>query len=169
MKSKMRGNNIDEHVQNEMNEYVNRHKKAIRQQEYVIRYCRERLDNLNLELTIQQEEQLKWEIANAECAIRNSERALSEHSLKRKHHMLEQSYRKPQPQKDNETLSPQIDNIQPGYGATYKIRVPKLKRKTAWKRFYKKFPHFKGLDSFKQPSFGQGGTINVGTIKLKKI
>lgn len=44
-------------------------------------------------------------------------------------------YKKTQPKKDNSPLS-----FQNGAWGTGKLRVPKLKRKTAWKRFYKIFP-----------------------------
>ena len=50
------------------------------------------------------------------------------------------------------------------------IRVPKLKRKTAWKRFYKLFPHLKGkkiIHGSSQPMHAYG--VNASTIKLKKV
>lgn len=59
-----------------------------------------------------------------------------------------------------------------GEGIKYSrnVRVPKLKRKTAWKRFYKLFPHLKGMNVIpgsSQPCYAYG--VNPSTIKLKKV
>lgn len=61
---------------------------------------------------------------------------------KAKHSLM--SFQKRPPRKDNSPLS---FNPTGRYGHVrphFRIRVPKLKRKTAWKRFYKIFPCFKG-------------------------
>ena len=58
------------------------------------------------------------------------------------------------------------------------IRVPKLKRKTAWKRFYKMFPDLKGMKVITGSSSCYARDINgevrqqiqnKSTIKLKKM
>lgn len=89
-----------------------------------------------------------------------------------------QQYKKPEPKKDNY-------NLYNGEVAAYsyppliiydsKIRVPKLKRKTAWKRFYKLYPDLKGKDFLIGNSNCRGegwpsGAHNIrqSTIKLKK-
>lgn len=48
-----------------------------------------------------------------------------------------------------------------------KIRVPSLKRKTAWKRFYKMFPGLKGKEYITGHS--TGGAKRASFIKLKQI
>ena len=48
-----------------------------------------------------------------------------------------------------------------------KIRVPSLKRKTAWKRFYKMFPGLKGREYITGHS--TGGAKRASFIKLKQI
>lgn len=62
------------------------------------------------------------------------------------------SYQKRTSRKDNSPLSfchrRLLPRTHPGWVRPQnKIRVPKLKRKTAWKRFYKIFPCFKGEDT----------------------
>lgn len=49
-----------------------------------------------------------------------------------------------------------------------KIRVPRLSRKTAWKRFYKLYPDLKGLDSISGFSQSREGSLRRSFIKLKK-
>lgn len=84
------------------------------------------------------------------------------------------------PQKDNRNIyennlesdSYYDNSISLGEGIKYSrnVRVPKLKRKTAWKRFYKLFPHLKGMKVIpgsSQPCHAYG--VNPSTIKLKKI
>lgn len=66
--------------------------------------------------------------------------------------------------KDNSPLSFNQRHLSPRTHAGWvrpqnRIRVPKLKRKTAWKRFYKIFPHLKGEDKL-----GKGDSL----IKLKR-
>lgn len=48
------------------------------------------------------------------------------------------------------------------------VRVPKLKRKTAWKRFYRLFPHLKGKKVIPGSSASLYMGLNKSTIKLKK-
>ena len=85
------------------------------------------------------------------------------------------SYKKPKVQKDND-----MSFVGNGTSWAYSsiIRVPKLKRKTAWKRFYKMFPDLKGMKVITGRSSCYGRDINgemrqtiqhASTIKLKKI
>lgn len=84
-------------------------------------------------------------------------------------------YKKPQPQKDND-----LSFIGRGKNWAYcsQIRVPSLKRKSAWKRFYKMFPDLKGMKTITGKSSCYAPDINgemrqtiqhASTIKLKKI
>lgn len=84
------------------------------------------------------------------------------------------SYKKPQKQKDND-----LSFVGKGENWAYssKIRVPSLKRKTAWKRFYKMFPDLKGMKSITGRSSCYGRDLDgeirqtiqhASTIKLKK-
>ena len=85
------------------------------------------------------------------------------------------SYKKPKSQKDN-------DMSFVGHGTNWAhcsmIRVPSLKRKTAWKRFYKMFPDLKGMKVITGSSSCYARDIdgkfrqtiqNASTIKLKKL
>ena len=85
------------------------------------------------------------------------------------------SYKKPKVQKDND-----MSFIGNGTGWSHSsvIRVTKLKRKTAWKRFYKMFPDLKGMKVITGSSSCYGKDIdgkyyqtiqNASTIKLKKV
>jgi len=85
------------------------------------------------------------------------------------------SYKKPQTQKDND-MSFAGEGQHWAYSS--KIRVPSLKRKSAWKRFYKMFPDLQGMKTItgKSSCYVQNvngeyrQTIqNSSTIKLKKI
>lgn len=49
------------------------------------------------------------------------------------------------------------------------IRVPSLKRKNAWKRFYKRYPELKGVEVITGRTKSRGNQLNPSTIKLKKI
>lgn len=50
------------------------------------------------------------------------------------------------------------------------VRVPSLKRKAAWKRFYKLFPHLKGKKIIHGgPRHLHYYNVNASTIKLKKV
>lgn len=85
------------------------------------------------------------------------------------------SYKKPKTQKDNDLSF--IGHGQ-GWAHSSMIRVPKLKRKTAWKRFYKMFPDLKGMKVITGSSSCYARDIDgemrqtiqhKSTIKLKKI
>ena len=85
------------------------------------------------------------------------------------------TYKKPHKQKDND-----LSFVGKGEGWAYspQIRVPSLKRKTAWKRFYKMFPDLKGMKIIhgRSSCYGRDADGEVrqqiqhsSTIKLKKI
>jgi hypothetical protein len=85
------------------------------------------------------------------------------------------NYKKPKVQKDND-----LSFVGEGEGWAHcsAIRVPKLKRKTAWKRFYKMFPDLKGkkIITGKSSCYAQDKNGDMkqqiqhsSTIKLKKI
>lgn len=85
------------------------------------------------------------------------------------------TYKKPKVQKDND-----LSFVGEGTGWSHcsAIRVPKLKRKTAWKRFYKMFPDLKGMKVIPGKSScyarDKNGEIkqqiqHSSTIKLKKV
>ena len=85
------------------------------------------------------------------------------------------SYKKPKAQKDND-LSFVGEGI--GWACSSMIRVPKLKRKTAWKRFYKMFPGLKGMKTItgRSSCYARDADGEVhqqiqhkSTIKLKKV
>lgn len=87
------------------------------------------------------------------------------------------NYRKPKSKKDNYNIY-KGEEVVPDKSHLYifdsKIRVPKLKRKTAWKRFYKLFPELIGYDMIHGYSSsvgvpGEGQNVGLSTIKLKKI
>lgn len=67
------------------------------------------------------------------------------------------------PSKDN---AGHIDSHCLGYMDS-RIRVPSLKRKTAWKRFYKMFPELKGRIYI--TGYSTGGAKRTSFIKLKNI
>ena len=84
------------------------------------------------------------------------------------------SYKKPKSHKDNDgSFTSKYD-----YSHSDIIRVPSLKRKTAWKRFYKMYPQLKGKKSIPGRSSCYAPDVNgdykqtiqhESTIKLKKI
>lgn len=85
------------------------------------------------------------------------------------------TYKKPKVQKDND-----LSFVGEGESWAHSsvIRVPKLKRKSAWKRFYKMFPDLKGKKFITGKSSCYARDINgdmkqqiqhSSTIKLKKI
>jgi len=85
------------------------------------------------------------------------------------------TYKKPQKQKDND-----LSFVGHGQGWAYssQIRIPRLKRKSAWKRFYKMFPDLKGMKVIPGSSSCYARDTDVemrqtiqhkSTIKLKKI
>ena len=90
------------------------------------------------------------------------------------------TFQKKLPNKDNRTIYEEnLDSdgywdkpISTGEGIEHwrGVRVPSLKRKAAWKRFYKLFPHLKGkkiIHGSSQPMHAYG--VNASTIKLKKV
>ena len=85
------------------------------------------------------------------------------------------SYKKPKVQKDND-----LSFVGEGTGWAHcsALRVPKLKRKSAWKRFYKMFPDLVGMKTITGKSSCYARDIdgemrqqiqNASTIKLKKV
>lgn len=85
------------------------------------------------------------------------------------------NFKKSLPAKDNYNIYEDNSNRNLGDPKSPIIRVPSLKRKTAWKRFYKLYPALKGLSKIEgsYSTWGGGGKfpcgINPSTIKLKKI
>lgn len=84
------------------------------------------------------------------------------------------SYRRPQPRKDNDG---RFTSDSESWAYNSRIRVPKLKRKSAWKRFYKMFPGLKGRETITGSSSCwyrdkngdyKRGPWHYSTIKLKK-
>ena len=85
------------------------------------------------------------------------------------------SWRRPQSQKDNDG---NFTAKGEGWAHSPQIRVPKLKRKSAWKRFYRMFPDLKGKDTITGSSSCwyrdkngdyKRGPWHYSTIKLKKV
>lgn len=168
-------NTIEEFAENYRQEFMKRWKYAI------------------YELTAEMNHALKDKsysihgVALKESEIRN----LYERRIKHAQEMLEkvdyyvqkkiQEYKKPTAKKDNYNLynGEKVEHYYDGYFARYdsRIRVPKLKRKSAWKRFYKLYPELKGLESITGKSNCAGvpgsglfnGNLRSSMIKLKKI
>lgn len=116
----------------------------------------ERVDDENL---------VKDKLAYAHKMLDNIDYYVQRHSY---------TYKKSQKQKDND-----LSFVGTGEGWAYspKIRVPSLKRKTAWKRFYKMFPDLKGMKVIIGRSSCYGKDVDgkvrqqiqhKSTIKLKK-
>lgn len=159
-------NTIEEFAENYRQEFIKRWKYAI------------------YELTIEMNHALK---GKSEPEIRN----FYEKRIKHAQEMLEkvdyyvqkkiQEYKKPTAKKDNYNFynGEKVEHYYDGYFARYdsRIRVPKLKRKSAWKRFYKLYPELKGLESITGKSNCAGipgsglfnGNLRSSMIKLKKI
>ncbi len=84
------------------------------------------------------------------------------------------TYQKKLPVKDNRSIYGDL----PGNGYydkplsqsenSSKLRVPKLCRKGAWKRFYKLFPELKGKKVISGSPASVYNGLNKSTIKLKK-
>lgn len=132
-----------------------------------IRHCQNYLDGERSYCKVgwlencKDEKYVKDKLAYAQNMLDNIDYYVQRHSY---------SYKKPQPQKDND-LS--FVGEGKGWAYSYQIRVPKLKRKTAWKRFYKMFPDLKGMKVItgNTNSYGNDGKhnhLNASTIKLKK-
>lgn len=75
------------------------------------------------------------------------------------------SYKKPMPKKDNDSSF--VCNGT-WWANSSKTRVPSLKRKGAWKKFYKMFPDLKGMKSINGSPCSVYHGLNKSTIKLKK-
>jgi len=115
---------------------------------------------------IDDEKYVKERLEYAQKMLDNIEYYVQSHSY---------SYKKSQPQKDNDLSF--IGHSQ-SWAYSSKIRVPKLKRKTAWKRFYKMFPDLKGMKVISGKSSCYAPDKNgdmkqtiqhKSTIKLKKV
>lgn len=85
-------------------------------------------------------------------------------------------YRRSNRHQDNENLYQPVDRT--GYKSlitteslskSSRLRVPSLKRKNAWKRFYKRYPELKGVQVIHGSSMSKGNHLNPSTIKLKDI
>lgn len=108
---------------------------------------------------------VKEKLAYANDMLNNIDYYVQRHSY---------SYKKPRSQKDND-----MSFVGEGQNWSHssKIRVPSLKRKSAWKRFYKMFPDLKGMKTITGRSSCYGKDINgemkqtiqnASMIKLKK-
>ena len=74
-------------------------------------------------------------------------------------------------QKDNYTVYKNgIDKplYESGAELSPKVRVPSLKRKTAWKRFYRLFPNLKGMKIIPGSMSSVMNGYGQSTIKLKQ-
>ena len=101
------------------------------------------------------------------------------HSINRYKRTGSYTYQKRLPNKDNRMIYDSLigdsyydEPISTGEGVENSrvVRVPSLKRKAAWKRFYKLFPHLKGksvIHGSRQATVAYG--VNASTIKLKKV
>lgn len=109
---------------------------------------------------------VKDKLAYAENMLKNIDYYVQRYSY---------SYKKPRSQKDND-----MSFVGKGTSWAYSsvIRVPSLKRKTAWKRFYKMFPDLKGMKTITGRSSccmydsnhnWHQAIQNASTIKLKKM
>lgn len=112
------------------------------------------------------EKVVKDKLAYAQNLLNNIDYYVQSHSY---------SYKKPQPQKDNDLSFVGEGTV---WAHSSQIRVPRLKRKTAWKRFYKMFPDLKGMKVITGRSSCYGKDVNgevrqqiqhSSTIKLKKV
>ncbi len=112
------------------------------------------------------EKRVKDKLAYSQKMLDNIDYYVQRHSY---------SYKKPRTQKDND-----LSFVGKGEGWAHcsAIRVPKLKRKSAWKRFYKMFPDLKGMKVITGKSScyapNKDGEMkqqiqNASTIKLKKV
>lgn len=111
------------------------------------------------------EKVVKDKLAYANKMLNNIDYYVQRHSY---------SYKKPKAQKDND-LSFVGEGT--GWACSSMIRVPRLKRKTAWKRFYKMFPGLIGMKTIpgRSSCYTQEADGEVrqqiqhkSTIKLKK-
>ena len=85
------------------------------------------------------------------------------------------TYQKKLPVKDNRSIYGDLpgndyyDKPLSQSESSSKLRVPKLCRKGAWKRFYKLFPELKGKKIIPGSSVSMHHGLNKSTIKLKKV
>lgn len=95
-------------------------------------------------------------------------------SIREAAHRSMYHWSKPKQQKDNENLYEPVQRT--GYACLItteslsrspQIRVPSLKRKNAWKRFYKRYPELKGVKVIIGRSQSSEIKLNNSTIKLK--
>lgn len=103
------------------------------------------------------DEEIKRKLEYANNILNNLDYLVQSHSYK---------YKKPQTNKDND-LS--FVGKGEGWENSSHIRVPSLKRKTAWKRFYKMFPDLIGKKVIHGSSVSEYHGLNKSTIKLKKV
>lgn len=112
------------------------------------------------------EKVVKDKLAYANKMLNNIDYYVQRHSY---------SYKKPKAQKDND-----LSFVGEGKSWAYssQIRVPRLKRKNAWKRFYKMFPDLVGMKTIPGRSScytrEADGKVrqqiqHASTIKLKKV
>jgi hypothetical protein len=115
---------------------------------------------------ITDEEYVRDKLAYSQKMLDNIDYYVQRHSY---------TYKKPKVQKDND-----LSFVGEGKGWAHcsALRVPRLKRKNAWKRFYKMFPDLKGMKVITGSSSCYGKDIdgkyyqtiqNASTIKLKKV
>jgi hypothetical protein len=112
------------------------------------------------------EDEVRQKLIYAESMVKNVDYYVRSHSY---------SYRRPQPRKDNDG---RFTSDSESWAYSPRIRVPKLKRKSAWKRFYKMFPGLKGKETITGSSSCwyrdekgeyRRGPWHYSTIKLKKV
>ena len=137
-----------------------------------IRHCKNWLDGERSYFKVgwlencKDEKYVKDKLAYSQKMLDNIDYYVQSHSY---------TYKKPKVQKDND-----LSFIGHGQGWAYssQIRVPKLKRKTAWKRFYKMFPDLVGMKTIPGKSSCYARDKNgemkqqiqhSSTIKLKKV
>lgn len=158
---------------NLIEEYNNAYRKQFKEDwECEVKHCQNWLDGHRSYFKVgilercDNEEYVKNKLSYAQNMLNNIEYYVQRHSY---------SYKKPNKQKDND-LS--FVGVGEGWAYSSKIRVPKLKRKTAWKRFYKMFPGLKGkkIITGRSSCFDRNSNGNVeqqiqhkSMIKLKKI
>ena len=156
---------------------IEEHNAAFRKQfkdnwECEIRHCQNWLDGERSYFKVgwlehcKDEKYVRDKLAYSQKMLDNIDYYVQSHSY---------SYKKPQAQKDND-LSFTGEGKSWAYSSM--IRVPRLKRKTAWKRFYKMFPDLKGMKVITGHSScharDKDGEIcqqiqHKSTIKLKKL
>ena len=158
---------------NSIEEYNNAYRNKLKNTwETEIKHCKNWLDGhrsyskVGWLDTCDDEEYVKQKLDYANKILDNIDYYVQRHSY---------TYKKPKVQKDND-----LSFIGEGtvWAHCSALRVPKLKRKNAWKRFYKMFPDLKGMKVIPGKSScyarDKDGEMcqqiqNKSTIKLKKI